>query len=120
MKAILLFSVLALSTHFVNGQAVDSLYAVTYTVGSLWDVNKSPNEQTYFKEHSARLSQLRKGGVIKVGARFGVKGMIVISASSLKAAKEIIFADAAVINNLLVAEVEKMNIFYDGCIERPK
>lgn len=107
-------------THLVYSQSADSLYAVTYTVGPLWDVNNSPNEQPYFKEHSARLSQLRKDGVIKVGARFGVKGMIVITASSLNAAKEIIFSDTAVINKLFVAEVEKMNIFYDGCIERPK
>jgi uncharacterized protein YciI len=120
MKVILIFSVLALSTHFVRGQSIDSLYAVTYTVGAVWDANKSPNDQPYFKEHSARLSQLRKDGVIKVGARFGVKGMIVIAASSLNAAKEIIFSDTAVINKLFVAEVEKMNIFYDGCIERPK
>ena len=101
-------------------QAKDSLYAVTYTTGSSWDMNKPPNEQPYFKEHSARLGQLRKEGVIKFGARYAEKGMIVISASSFSAAKEIIFADQAVTNKLFVADVQKLNIFYDGCLERPK
>ena len=83
-------------------------------------MTKGPNEQPYFKEHSARLGQLRKDGVIKAGARFGEKGLIVITATSLIAAKEIIVADVAVINKLFNAEVEKLNIFYDGCLERPK
>ena len=108
------------SAYLVRSQSIDSLYAVTFTVGSLWDVNKSPNEQTYFKEHSTRLGQLRKDGVIKFGARIGEKGMIVIRASSLTAAKEIIYADVAVSNKLFVAVVENLNIFYDGCLERPK
>ena len=120
MKKILLVMLFSPMTYLVYSQSTDSLYAVTYTTGPSWDGHKSPNEQLHFKEHSSRLSQLRKDGVIKVGARFGVKGMIVIAASSLKAAKEIIFSDTAVINKLFVAEVEKMNIFYDGCIERPK
>lgn len=104
----------------VKGQGRDSLYAVTYTVGPLWDINKSPNDQPYFKEHSARLGELRKNGVIKAGARFGEKGLIVITATSLNAAKEIIVADVAVITKLFNVEVEKLNVFYDGCLERPK
>jgi len=120
MKTVLLFAIFILSTHLVYSQSTDSLYAVTYTVGPLWDMTKGPNEQPYFKEHSARLGQLRKDGVIKAGARFGEKGLIVITATSLIAAKEIIVADVAVINKLFNAEVEKLNIFYDGCLERPK
>ena len=81
---------------------------------------KGPNEQPYFKEHSARLGQLRKYRVIKAGARFGEKGLIVITATSLISAKEIIVANVAVINKLFNAEVEKLNVFYDGCLERPK
>lgn len=121
MKNILLALIANLVVVFaLSAQVKDSLYAVTYTVGPLWDVNKSPNDQHYFKEHSARLGQLRKDGVIKAGARFGVKGFIVITATSTAAAKEIVFADVAVISKLFVAEVEKMNVFYDGCLERPK
>jgi hypothetical protein len=120
MKRIVITILTSLIVVVVNGQARDSLYAVTYTVGPLWDMNKGPNEQQYFKEHSARLGELRKDGVIKAGARFGEKGLIVITATSLNAAKEIIVADVAVINKLFNAEVEKLNVFYDGCLERPK
>lgn len=109
--------VLTLSIH---AQSKDSLYIVTYTTGSAWDLNKPPHEQPYFKEHSARLGQLRKEGVIKFGARYGEKGMIVISATTSSAAKEIVFMDHAVINKLFVADVQKLNIFYDGCLERSK
>jgi hypothetical protein len=98
----------------------DSLYIVTYTTGPAWDVAKPPGEQPYFKEHSANLGKLRKDGVITAGARYADKGIIFIKASSLPAAKEIIFADQAVANKLFNADVQKLNVFYDGCIERPK
>ena len=99
---------------------LDSLFMVTYTVGSSWDTSKQPNEQLYFKEHSANLSKLRKEGVIKVGARYADKGMIVISAESFATAKEIILSDIAVVNKLFVADIQKLNVIYEGCLERPK
>jgi hypothetical protein len=98
----------------------DSLYIVTYTTGPAWDSDKEPNEQIFFKEHSANLSKLRKDGVIKAGARYAEKGIIIITAKSSLIAKEIIFNDPAVVNKLFVADVQKLNVFYDGCIERPK
>lgn len=100
--------------------APDSLYIVTYTTGSTWDNTKPPNEQPYFMDHSANLAKLRKEGVITAGARYGEKGILFITASSLQAAREIIFADQAVIHKLFNAEVQKLNVFYDGCIERIK
>ena len=101
-------------------QPIDSLYIVTFTTGPSWDKSKSPGEQTYFKEHGARLGQLRKDGIIKFGARYGDKGSIVISAKSFADAKQIVEADQAVINKLFVADLQKLNIFYGGCLERPK
>jgi len=110
-------------TGAVNAQTTnpaDSLFIVTYTVGSSWDANKQPNEQLYFKEHSAILSKLRKEGVIKAGARFADKGMIVITANSFTTAKKIILSDIAVVNKLFDADIQKLNVFYEGCLERPK
>lgn len=98
----------------------DSLFIVTYTTGTAWDVAKQPQEQPWFKEHSANLSKLRKDGIIKAGARYADKGIIVIAAKTIALAKELIFADAAVVNKLFVADVEKLNVFYEGCLERPK
>ncbi len=100
--------------------AKDSLYIVTYTVGEAWDKAKGPGEQMYFKEHSARLGQLRKGGVIKFGARYADKGIIVITAPTLTAAKDIVGKDIAVANKLFNADVQKLGIFYEGCLEQMK
>jgi hypothetical protein len=103
-----------------ENKSIDSLYIVTYTTGSAWDNSKGPNDQPHFKEHSLRLGQLRKDGVIKFGARYGEKGSIVIAAKNFQAANEIINVDAAVVNKLFNADIQKLNIFYEGCLERPK
>jgi uncharacterized protein YciI len=95
------------------------LYIATYTTGAAWDHSKS-NDQPYLKEHGARLGQLRKDGVIKFGARHGEKGSIVFTAKDLTTAKEIINADVAVINKLFNVDIQKLNIFYEGCLEKPK
>jgi hypothetical protein len=121
MKTILLLMFTGVSAHVAAQQpAADSLYIVTYVTGTAWDTAKPPHEQPYFKEHSANLSKLRKEGVIKAGARYAEKGIIFISATSLQHAQEIIFSDQAVINKLFIADVERLNVFYDGCIEKPK
>jgi len=119
MKKLLLLYMLILTGLLAHAQT-DSLFIVTYTTGTAWDVAKQPQEQAWFKEHSANLSKLRKDGIIKAGARYADKGIIVVAAKTLTTAKEIIFADAAVINKLFVADVQKLNVFYDGCFERPK
>lgn len=117
---VILCLLVALNVTSAMAQSADSLFIVTYTTGSSWDVSKQPNEQPYFKEHSATLSKLRKDGIIKAGARYADKGMIILSARTLSIAKEIIFKDIAVVNNLFHADVQKLNVFYEGCLERPK
>jgi len=119
MKITLLGALFMLSLT-ASAQTIDSLYIVTYTTGASWDASKSPAEQTNFKEHGARLGQLRKDGVIKFGARYGDKGSIVIAAKSFADAKAIVETDQAVINKLFNADLQKLNIFYGGCLERPK
>ena len=103
-----------------SAQTMDSLYIVTYTTGSAWDTSKKPGEQLHFKEHGTNLSSWRKAGTIKFGARYADKGMIVITASSLQAAKELINSDQAVANKLFNVDIQKLNPFYEGCIEKPK
>ena len=118
---IVIAMVVAVAAHGqTESKPIDSLYIVTYTTGSAWDKSKGPNDQPQFKEHSSRLSQLRKDGVIKFGARYGEKGSIVIAAKNIQTAKDIINADVAVVNKLFSADIQKLNIFYDGCLERPK
>jgi len=104
----------------VRAQApTDSLYIVTYTTGSAWDSVKAPQEQRYFAEHSRNLAALRKTGIIKMGARYAEKGIIIIAAPSGKVAYELIHADEAVANHLFNADIQKFNVFYDGCITKP-
>lgn len=98
----------------------DSLFIVTYTTGPAWAADKSPGEQTNFKEHSANLSAWRKEGVIKFGARYSDKGIIFISARSMQAVKERINGDPAVANGLFRADIQRLQPFYYGCVEKPK
>lgn len=118
MKANCLTLILCLIAFVLKAQSVakpDSLYIVTYTTGASWDVNKKPNEQAYFKEHSANLSKWRKEGIIQLGARYGDTGMIILKAPSLLAAKELVLNDEGVLYKLFKADVQKFNVFYQGC-----
>jgi len=96
----------------------DSLYLVTYTTGPSWDIEKSPNDQVYFSDHSKHLAELRKNGTIKLGARAGEKGIIVFSAKTLQKAREIINNDIAIINGLFETEIQPFHVFYPGCVDR--
>jgi hypothetical protein len=120
MKLIAL-SVIA-CTFFSNTEAqtqiADSLYIVTYTTGNAWDVSKKPNEQLHFAEHGKNLSAMRRSGTIKFGARYADKGIIMITAPSLQAAKEIINADPAVGGKLFNVDIQRLSVFYDGCITK--
>lgn len=103
-----------------EAQPADSLFIVTYTTGPAWAAGKSPGEQTHFKEHSANLSAWRKEGLIKFGARYTDKGIIFISAPTLKAIRQRIEGDPAVSSGLFVADVQRLQPFYYGCIEKSK
>jgi hypothetical protein len=106
-------------SHAQNAAAPgDSLFIVTYTTGPAWDASKPPGEQPNFKEHSANLGAMRKEGLIKFGARYANKGMIVISAKSYAAVKERILGDPGVASGLFKAEINKFLPFYFGCIEK--
>ena len=98
----------------------DSLFIVTYTTGPAWNTAKPPNEQAYFKEHSANLSAWRKAGIIRFGARFADKGIIFLTERSLQAARERIAGDQGVAGGLFVADVQPLSPFYYGCIEKAK
>lgn len=123
MKNLLLSGAIACIARLATAQETqpaDSLYIVTYTTGSLWDNTKQAYEQPYFKDHSANLSRLRKDGVITAGARYADKGIIFIKSKSMSAAREYILTDPAVANKLFEAEIQKVSVFYEGCIEKIK
>lgn len=106
---------MALAAKAQNPVVADSLFIVTYTTGPSWDVSKKPNEQAYFKEHSANLAKWRKEGIIQLGARYADKGIIILKAPSLAVAKELVLKDEGVLYKLFEADVQKFNVFYQGC-----
>lgn len=123
MKKLLLSAVAACITSLVDAQEIkpaDSVHLVTYTTGPVWDNAKQPYEQLFFKEHSVSLSKLRKEGVITADARYADKGIIFIKAKSIQAARDYVLTDRAVINKLFVADIQKLSVFYEGCIEKVK
>lgn len=123
MKKITFLAIILFAVNLVAAQEtkpVDSLYIITYTTGSLWDNSKQAYEQPYFKDHSANLTKLRKEGLIAAGARYADKGIIFLKAKSMSVARKLIFADPAVVNKLFVADIQKLSVFYEGCIEKPK
>jgi hypothetical protein len=123
MKKLLFLAIIIITAKAACAQVTetrDSLFIVTYSLGPAWDAAKPPQEQSYFKEHSANLSKWRKEGQIKLGARYADKGMVVFTAKSTHAIRDLIYSDPAVINKLFIADVQKLSVFYDGCISNAK
>ena len=103
-----------------SAQQADSLYLVTYSLGPLWDPARNPQEQTYFAEHSAHLSKLRKDKIITMGARYSDKGIIILRLPSMKEAEDLINQDPAIQNKLFSVTIDPLFVFYEGLVERPK
>ena len=94
-------------------QARGSLFVVHFSTGPSWDQSKPPGAQDGFSEHSANLGQLRTEGTILFGARYGEFGMIIVRASSLEAANELIESDPGVQSGIFVFTVAPINVFYE-------
>ncbi|WP_222982189.1 YciI family protein [Flagellimonas meishanensis] len=117
MKKYILLLLFPLLVQAQEQEVGPSHFVALYTVGSLWDMEKQPGEQPFFKDHSAFLSRLRKDSVIVMGARYSDTGMIVFKALDLKSAEALLHEDIAVQNELFNIEVHPFNAFYKGCVE---
>lgn len=122
MKTILLTMLLTVIA--ATGFAQDSTtkkapqyFIVLYTTGESWDNSKQAYEQTYFKEHSAHLAQLRKEKRIDIGGRYSDTGMLLLKASNQAEAEELINKDVAMQNKLFKAAIFPFSPFYKGCVE---
>ena len=105
MKRLILLLLFPLLVQAQEIQAEKSHFIALYTVGSNWDMGKAPNEQLYFKEHSAFLSGLREAKTIVLGARYGDTGMIVFKASDLESAIKMLHQDVALQRELFTVVV---------------
>ena len=90
------------------------LFAVEIKVGPKWDASKPPQEQAFFREHSANLRRLRDASQLVVGARYSDKGLIVISAADIASVKALMDQDPSFAAGTFVYEVHPMNVFYAG------
>ncbi|MEZ4809672.1 MAG: hypothetical protein R2819_04870 [Allomuricauda sp.] len=117
MKTYFWFLLLPFFLHAQEDSDRKSHFIALYTVGSNWDMEKAPNEQLYFKEHSAFLSKLREAETIVMGARYGDTGMIVLQATDLESAINLLHQDVALQKELFAVVVHPFHAFYKGCIE---
>ena len=99
-----------------NG-AEEKLFAVEIKVGPGWDNTKAPNDQAFFKEHSANLKRLREAGHIVMGARYSDIGLLVISAETKEAVATMMQQDPSMAAQTFVFAVHEMNVFYPGHVQ---
>lgn len=120
--------VIAAASHMFAGERVVSdtteassnplLFVVQYTTGTMWDQSKSPNEQTFLKEHSALMQELRKEGTTLVGGRYSDKGLLIMKADSDSALTKRLTNDPSVKHGTMKVEIFPLSVFYDGCVPK--
>ena len=94
--------------------AEPSLFAIEIKVGAKWDQAKPPQEQAYFREHSANLRRMREAGILVMGARYSDKGLVVVSVPSAADAKAQMDQDPAIAAGTFTYEVHPFGVFYGG------
>jgi uncharacterized protein YciI len=90
------------------------LFAVEIKVGPKWDQAKSPQEQAFFKEHSANLRRMREAGILVMGARYSDKGLVVVAAATAADVRAQMEQDPSIAAGTFVFEVHPFNVFYAG------
>ena len=97
------------------GSQAPKLFAVELTRGPAWDASKPAAEQPGFSEHSANIKRLTETQALVIGARYGEKGLLVVTAADEAAARAHFAADPMVAKNLFRADVAAFSAFKHGC-----
>lgn len=92
-------------------------FVITYETGPAWDQAKEPQDQAYFKEHSAFLKTLRTEKKSHIGGRYADKGMLIVSAADENEARRLLEGDASVSHGTFKAGVDELYLFQAGCLE---
>lgn len=90
------------------------LFAIEIKVGPKWDQSKPPQEQAFFKEHSANLRRMREAGVLIMGARYSDIGLVVVAAATAADARAHMDQDPSIAAGTFVYEVHPFSVFYAG------
>ena len=94
------------------------LFAVEIKVGSKWDQSKPPQEQQYFREHSANLKRLRDAGSLIIGARYSDKGLVILAAQSEEEARAMMDVDPSMKAEVFKYELHPFGVFYSGTVNQ--
>lgn len=95
------------------------LYAIEIRTGPSWDSAKRPQDQAFFREHSAHLKRLRDEGRLLVGARYGDKGLLVLRAASEEDAHALVKADPSMQAGTFAYTLAELRVFYGGSLAVP-
>lgn len=95
------------------------LYAAIFKTGAKWDTAKAPNEQPFFREHSANLAKLRAAGTIVIGARYADVGLVVVTAATEADARKLFDGDPSVAAGTFTLDVQRFAVFYPGYVGTP-
>ena len=95
------------------------LYAAIFKTGPKWDAARAPNEQSFFREHSANLAKLRSAGTIVMGARYADIGLVVVTAATDADARRLFDADPSVAGGTFTLDVHRFSVFYPGYVGTP-
>jgi len=98
-------------------EPAENLYAVQIRTGPAWDSSKPPQEQKFFREHSAHLKALRDQGHIVLGARYADVGLVVLQAASRQQAEALMAQDPSMQHGTFSHQVHDFNVFYGGSVQ---
>jgi uncharacterized protein YciI len=94
------------------------LFAVEIRTGARWNSALPPNQQPLMREHSANLRKLREEGRIRVGARYGEVGLIVLEAATIDEARAWMDADPAMRAGTFRYEIHPLGVIFPGTLAR--
>lgn len=94
------------------------LFAVEIRTGPQWHSALPPGEQPLMREHSANLRKLREEGRIRVGARYGEVGLIVLEAPTIDEARGWMDADPAMRAGVFRYEIHPLGVIFSGALSR--
>jgi len=98
--------------------AARPLFAVEIRTGPRWNAALPPGQQPLMREHSAHLRRLRDEGRIRLGARYGEVGLVVIEAATIDEARAWMEADPSMRGGTFRFEIFPFSVFYGGAVER--
>ena len=107
------FTLMLLMSTYNAEELLLKQFIVHLETGKEWNSNLSPTEQKEFKNHSENMKLLREKGIIKLGARYGEFGLLIIESESKSSAIKILEADPGIKAGIFKFRIEPISIFYN-------